>query len=254
MLLMMKNSAIKIGVLDIQGSVEEHMEMLLRLAKAGLNNFPKNLHKKADLASIKPKNGVVPSLGEVPEPVLVKTVEQLKQVRGLIIPGGESTTIGKLLKRFGLRDEIISLAKSGKLAVWGTCAGAILLARKIVGEQQADSLALMDIVIERNAYGRQLDSFETEIKFDFSKGYREKSLYAGEKKNKNKISRIPAIFIRAPRIVSAGKGVKVLARIGSTRGVEIVAVRQKNLFVTSFHPELTENLETHKYFVEMCGG
>lgn len=229
----MKNSRIKIGVLDIQGSVEEHMEMLLKLAKAGLNNFPKNLRKKTDLASIKPKNGVVPSLGEVPEPVLVKTVEQLKQVRGLIIPGGESTTIGKLLKRFGLRDEIISLAKRGKLAVWGTCAGAILLAKKLAGEQQADTLGLMDIVVERNAYGRQLNSFETEVEF---------------KTVNKKLIKIPAIFIRAPKIASVGRGVEVLARNNG----EIVAARQKNLFVTSFHPELTESLEVHRYFAKMC--
>lgn len=231
----MRNSAMKIGVLDIQGSVEEHMEMLLKLAKAGLNNFPKNLRKKADLASIKPKNGVVPSLGEVPEPVLVKTVEQLKQVRGLIIPGGESTTIGKLLKRFGLRDEIISMVKSGRLAVWGTCAGAILLAKNLVGEQKAGTLGLMNIVVERNAYGRQLNSFETEVKF---------------KTGGSELIKIPAIFIRAPKITSVGRGVEVLARNNG----EIVAARQKNLFVTSFHPELTENLETHRYFVEMCRG
>lgn len=196
----------KIGVLDIQGSVEEHLESLRRLA-----NF---------------------------EPVPVKTVEQLREVKGLIIPGGESTTIGKLLRRFGLREEIIERVKSGKLAVWGTCAGAILLAKKIVGREGADGLKLMDIVVERNAYGRQLDSFETQLEFDLGSYGRN---YAGPG--------IPGVFIRAPRIVSVGEGVKILAE---HKG-EIVAARQKNMMVTNFHPELSENLEVHRYFVEMCG-
>lgn len=195
---MMKNSIIKIGVLDIQGSVEEHIESL------------KKISKKI-------------------EPVLVKNAEELRKVRGLIIPGGESTTIGKLLERFGLRNQIISLVKKGKLAVWGTCAGAILLAKKIVGSEQAGSLALMDIEIERNAYGRQLESFETKVKFC-------------------NIRQLPAIFIRAPKIVSVGNDVKILAKYQK----EIVAARQKNLLVTNFHPELTENLDVHRYFAEMC--
>ncbi|MCX6734719.1 MAG: pyridoxal 5'-phosphate synthase glutaminase subunit PdxT [Candidatus Peregrinibacteria bacterium] len=198
----------KIGVLDIQGSVEEHLESLKKLAKSGMKI----------------------------EPILVKTPEALAQVSGLIIPGGESTTIGKLLRRFGLRDLIIERAKNG-MAVWGTCAGAILLAKKIVGKQQADSLELMDIEVERNAYGRQLDSFETQLEFDL--GSVGKS-YAGPG--------IPGVFIRAPKIVSVGEGVKILAQ---HKG-EIVAARQKNLLVTNFHPELSDNLEVHKYFVGMC--
>lgn len=197
----------KIGVLDIQGSVEEHMDSLRKL-------------------------------GETCEPVLVKTVEQLRQVRGLIIPGGESTTIGKLLRRFGLREEIIKRAKSGELAVWGTCAGAILLAKKIIGKQQADSLNLMDIAVERNAYGRQLESFETQLEFDLGSVGK---AYGGVG--------IPGVFIRAPRIVSVGKGVKILAEYKG----EVVAVRQKNLLATNFHPEMSDSLEVHKYFVGMCG-
>ncbi|MBP9771026.1 pyridoxal 5'-phosphate synthase glutaminase subunit PdxT [Candidatus Gracilibacteria bacterium] len=198
----------KIGVLDIQGSVEEHLESLKKLAKSGMKI----------------------------EPVLVKTPETLAQVSGLIIPGGESTTIGKLLRRFGLRDLIIERAKKG-MAVWGTCAGAILLAKKIIGKQQADSLELMDIAVERNAYGRQLDSFETQLEFDLGSVGR---AYAGPG--------IPGVFIRAPKIVSVGEGVKILAQ---HKG-EIVAARQKNLLVTNFHPELSESLEVHKYFAEMC--
>lgn len=191
----------KIGILDIQGSVEEHLKMLKKL-------------KNVDV-------------------VLVKKSEDLKDVKGLIIPGGESTTIGKLLRRFGLRDEIIKRVKKG-MAVWGTCAGAILLAKKIVGKESADSLNLMNITVERNAYGRQLDSFETQVEFDCGIGG------FGYK--------CPAIFIRAPKILDIGKGVEILAKYKG----EIVAAREKNMLATNFHPELTDDEEVHKYFVEMC--
>ncbi|MBI5753546.1 pyridoxal 5'-phosphate synthase glutaminase subunit PdxT [Candidatus Peregrinibacteria bacterium] len=212
---------VKIGVLDIQGSVKEHLESLRRVATG-------------------------PNLGEVIEPVLVKTIEQLRRVKGLIIPGGESTTIGKLLRRFGLREEIIKLAKNGKLAVWGTCAGAILLAKKIIGKQQADGLKLMDIVVERNAYGRQLDSFETQLEF----GGGSKLTADGQEALGGGVDSVPAVFIRAPRIVSVGKNVKILAEYKG----KVVAARQKNLLVTNFHPEMTDSLEVHKYFVKMCLG
>lgn len=202
----------KIGILDIQGSVEEHLKMLKKI---------KNV-----------------------EVVLVKKIEDLNDVKGLIIPGGESTTIGKLLRRFGLRYEIIKRVKKG-MAVWGTCAGAILLAKKIVGKENADSLSLMDITVERNAYGRQLDSFETEIEFDTS----QKNCCDKKLKNTVRLCRIPAIFIRAPKILDVGKGVEVLAKYKG----EIVVAQEKNMLVTNFHPELTDDEEVHKYFVEMCG-
>lgn len=220
----------KIGVLDIQGSVEEHFEALKRLAKA------------------KPKLKI--------EPVLVKKVSDLSGVRGLIIPGGESTTIGKLLKKTGLWDEIIkrtagsgALAAAGaavgsglegskdgfaSLAVWGTCAGAILLSK--------DYLGLMDITVERNAYGGQLDSFETEIEFDFGNGIGARGA------RQRPAAVVPAIFIRAPKIVKVGRGVKVLAKNDD----EIVAAVQGKLLVTTFHPELTESLKTHEYFLGLC--
>lgn len=191
----------KIGILDIQGSVEEHLEMLKKI---------KNV-----------------------EVVLVKKNEDWKDLKGLIIPGGESTTVGKLLRRFGLRDEIIKRVKKG-MAVWGTCAGAILLAKKIVGKENADSLKLMNITVERNAYGRQIDSFETQVEFDCGVGA------FGYK--------CPAIFIRAPKILEVGKNVEVLAEYKG----EIVAAREKNMLVTNFHPELTDDEEVHKYFVKMC--
>lgn len=202
----------KIGVLDIQGSVEEHFKALKKLAKAS----------------------------QKVEPVLVKNVDDLKGLQGLIIPGGESTTIGKLLKRFGLKDEIIKLAKSGKLAVWGTCAGAILLAKKIVSDKQKDrieQLGLMDIAVERNAYGRQIESFETQIEFDLGTAG---AAYAP--------SAISGIFIRAPKIVSVGKNVKILAKNKN----EIVAVRQGKFLATNFHPELTNDIDIHQYFMKMC--
>jgi 5'-phosphate synthase pdxT subunit len=188
----------KIGVLDIQGSVEEHAKAVER---AGA------------------------------EFIFVKTAEDLKSVDGLIMPGGESTTIGKLLRKFGLRNAIIKRVKKG-MPVWGTCAGAILLAKKIIGREKADGLGLMNIVIERNAYGRQVDSFETKILFG-----------AGLKKKQ-----IPAIFIRAPRIKEIGKNVKVLARNNN----EVVAALQKNMLITMFHPELTLDKTVHQFFIKMC--
>lgn len=226
------------------------------LQKLAAMSVPKKRDGGTKKALFKPRSVMAPDFGDTFEPVLVKTVEQLRQVKGLIIPGGESTTIGKLLRRFGLREEIIRLAggennedKKPPMAVWGTCAGAILLAKKIVGREQADALKLMDIVVERNAYGRQLDSFETQLEFDLEQAGRGRiphatpsfgMVYAGPG--------IPGVFIRAPRIISVGKDVKILAEYKG----EAVAVRQKNLLATNFHPELTDSLVVHKYFVEMC--
>jgi len=181
----------KIGILDIQGSVEEHFAALKKLKV---------------------------------EPVLVKTLEALESVDALILPGGESTTIGKLLKRFGLKDAVIKRVQAG-MPIWGTCAGAILLAKKIKEKDLEDGLELMDITIERNAYGAQMDSFETEIEFD------------------GKI--IPAVFIRAPKILEAGDDVEILAREDS----DIVAAREKNILITTFHPEMTKDLTVYEYFI-----
>ncbi len=185
---------VKIGVLDIQGSVAEHVTAL---EKAGA------------------------------EVVRVKKIEDLKEVAGLVMPGGESITIGKLLSRFGLREAIIKRHAEG-MAIWGTCAGAILLAKKISGPQQAESLELMDIEIVRNGYGRQLDSFETQIEF------------AG--------MQVPAVFIRAPKIATIGSGCEVLSELKG----EITACREGRLMVTTFHPEMTDDLRVHQYFIEIC--
>lgn len=194
----------KIGILDIQGSVKEHTESLRRL-------------------------GVMP--------VLVKLPEDLEGLSGLIIPGGESTTIGKLLKRFGLGEAIKKRVKEG-MAVWGTCAGAILLAKRFAGDnvggQKVANLGLMDITIERNAYGRQLESFETQIEFDLESGATGRL--------------VPAIFIRAPKIAEVGKNVKILAKDNGW----ITAVREGKFLATTFHPELSDDLSVHRYFMEMC--
>lgn len=185
----------KVGVLDIQGSVIEHLGMLEQC-------------------------GV--------EAVRVKKVADLEGLSGLIMPGGESTTIGKLLDWYGLGEAIKEKVANG-MALWGTCAGAILIAKEISGSQQAQSLRLMDMVIERNAYGRQLDSFETDLEF------------AG-------VGMLPAIFIRAPKIVSVGAGVEILAEYDG----EIVAARAGKIMATTFHPELSEDRAVHRYFVGFC--
>ncbi len=185
----------RIGILDIQGSVAEHFEAL----------------KKLDV-----------------EVVLVKKLSDFEGIAGLILPGGESTTIGKLLDWYDLKKEIVKRAQAG-MPVWGTCAGAILMAKEIVGDEKTDGLGLVDVAVRRNAYGRQLESFEGKVNF-------------GGKM-------IPAVFIRAPKIVSFGGAVDVLAENDG----EIVAAREGTLLITTFHPELTDDLSVHLYFLEMCG-
>ncbi len=190
-----------IGVLDIQGSVEEHIESLKKL---GLN------------------------------PLLVKFPEDIAKLDGLIIPGGESTTLSALLKKSGLYNAIRK--RKNSLSVWGTCAGAILLAKKVKqynSWRKPKSLKLLDYTVQRNAYGRQTDSFESAVSIDAFK---------------NKEKNFPAIFIRAPKVLKVGKKADVLARHGG----EPVMVRQGKFLATMFHPELTQDLRIHEYFVEMC--
>lgn len=195
---------LRIGVLDIQGSVEEHIAMLKKLGRKIIG---------------------------------VKTKEDLAKVDGLIIPGGESTTIGKLLKKYGLDEEIKKRSRvqasrnatHAPLVVWGTCAGAILLAKK-VRNRAPEHLGLMDIEIERNAYGRQLDSFSTEI---------DVPVLGGKK--------VPAIFIRAPKAKKTSPAVKVLAQYCHWP----VMLRQNNLLATMFHPELTTDTRVHEYFISL---
>lgn len=163
--------------------------------------------------------------------VEVRWPQQLDEVDGLIIPGGESTTIGKLLELYGFPSVIKEKIQAG-MPVYGTCAGLILLAQDIV-ESDQPRLGMMDISVLRNGYGRQVDSFEAELDIEA----------LGEPPFRG-------VFIRAPLITRVGPGVRVL---GSFDGAPVVA-REGNLLVSSFHPELTGDVRLHRYFVEMVTG
>jgi len=153
----------------------------------------------------------------------------LDELDGLIIPGGESTTIAKLMDAYGLREPLKQRVKGG-MAVWGTCAGLILLANKLV-EDRLEPLALMDMEVHRNAYGRQVDSFETDVTVPA----------LGEPP-------FHAIFIRAPKIRTVGEKVEVLGEIPEGA----VAARENGILVTAFHPELTNDTRFHEYFLRMA--
>lgn len=164
--------------------------------------------------------------------VAVRLPEQLEECSGLIIPGGESTAISKLMETYGFYEPIAQRHADG-MALWGTCAGAILIAKDIVdGVEGQRGLELMDIAVRRNAYGRQVDSFETDLDFaGVGEAYR-------------------GVFIRAPWIESVGDGVEVLAR----HEEHIVAAREGGLMATTFHPELTGDPRIHRYFIERVVG
>jgi 5'-phosphate synthase pdxT subunit len=189
----------RIGVLALQGDFIEHIHMLSGM---GL------------------------------EAIEVRLPAELDRLDGLIMPGGESTTIGKLAVAYGLIDALRKFGASNP--IWGTCAGAILLSKEIHSPQPL--LGLMDIVIARNAFGRQVDSFITPLDVP--------ALAGPGKENPP----FPAVFIRAPIIESVSGGVKVLATLPDGR---IVAARQNNLLATSFHPELTGDSRFHRYFTLM---
>src|SRR5574340_1821036 len=163
----------------------------------------------------------------------VKTPEQISDLNGLVIPGGESTVIGTLSLVNGSLKKIKDKIASG-MPVLGTCAGMIVLSKKakdrIVGEMDQPLLDYLDVKIERNAFGRQRDSFESEISMD-----------------KIGIPKFPGVFIRAPSIIETGKDVEVLSKFNE----KIIAVKQGNIIGTSFHPELTGDLSLHKYFVSL---
>lgn len=163
--------------------------------------------------------------------ILVKGPKDLSSIHGLIIPGGESTTISKLLKTSNLDNEITCKFKNG-LPIWGTCAGMIILAKEIENNE-TNHLGLLNIKVKRNAYGRQIDSFTT------------KEIINEIDKSKE----IPLVFIQAPYITEIlSPEVKILATIDNN----IVAVREGNILATSFHPELTSDLSFHKYFSDIC--
>ncbi len=162
----------------------------------------------------------------------VRLPDHLHGLDGLIIPGGESTTLSRLMSLYDLRQPVADMAAAGR-AVWGTCAGMIMLASEIT-EADPIPLAVMDVGVQRNAFGRQVDSFEQDL------------TVAG-------LGPDPyhAIFIRAPVIIRVGEDVQVLAALSDGRPV---AVRQDSLLATSFHPELTADARIHRYFLAMAGG
>lgn len=187
---------IKVGVLAIQGAVAEHLELL--------NQIP-------DVCAQE-----------------VKYLDELNEVDGLIIPGGESTAIGRLLRDFNLLQPLKERILNG-MPVWGTCAGMILLAKSLENDPTVH-LGVMDITVERNAYGRQLGSFTTEVEI--------------EKISSNKI---PLVFIRAPYVTQVKSDVDILLEVND----HIVACQQKQMLATSFHPELTKDTSFHRYFINM---
>jgi pyridoxal 5'-phosphate synthase pdxT subunit len=189
------DETMRIGVLALQGDFEEHCTILTRL-------------------------GV-----EVTE---VRLPQHLQGLHGLIIPGGESTTIGKLATRYALLDPLRLSAKS--MAIWGTCAGLVFMARDVGMSQPL--LGVMDMVVQRNAFGRQVDSFEEDLEISGIEG-----------------GPFHGVFIRAPVIEKVGPEVEVLCRLRDGR---TVAVRQGRLMATSFHPELTRDDRLHGYFLRLA--
>jgi 5'-phosphate synthase pdxT subunit len=186
-----------VGVLALQGDFKEHFDILEKLGASA---------------------------------IAVKLPQDLTHIDRLIIPGGESTTIGKLLTTHKLLQPIRERIKQG-MPAWGTCAGAILLAKRVEdGIKGQPSLGMMDITARRNTFGRQLDSFETKIDIT----------HVGKS--------IPVFFIRAPLFSKAGKNVEILAEI---KGKGIIAARQDNILITAFHPELAGTTALHKYFLSI---
>ncbi len=183
-----------VGVLAVQGDFEKHIEALKKLTNP-------------------------------PETREIRTPEELAQVDRLIIPGGESTTVGLLLERYGLADAIQLRAQKG-MPIWGTCMGLIMLASSVEGRNQF-TLNLLDITVKRNAFGAQVDSFEAPVEV---KGLDEPVL---------------GVFIRAPIVTAKSDAVEVL----STYGDKIVAVRQGKIIGTSYHPELTDDTRMHEWFI-----
>jgi 5'-phosphate synthase pdxT subunit len=188
---------VRIGVLALQGAFREHMAVLGAIGVEGVE---------------------------------VRLPEDLVDVAGLIVPGGESTTMRRLIRRWGLTGPILDLARSGA-PIFGTCAGMIVLARSIVGGEEP-VLPLLDVVVERNAFGRQLDSFEADLDVPI----------LGERP-------VHGVFIRAPIIEAVGPGVDVLARLDDGR---IVAVREGNVIATAFHPELAGETRFHHLVATMA--
>lgn len=166
----------------------------------------------------------------------IRTAAQLDAADALVVPGGESTSMAKLMDAYELREPLRKYARSGR-PVWGTCAGLILLAKRLL-EDRPEPLGLMDTVVARNGFGRQVDSFETELNI------------AGLDVAGTERGPFHAVFIRAPIIMEAGPAVEAIARLDDGT---IVAARQDNLLVTAFHPELTSDARMHRLFLRMAG-
>ena len=189
-----------IGVLALQGAFIEHIEILKRLGA---------------------------------QATAVRRPEDLKDLDGIIIPGGESTSIVNLMQTSAMLQPLKELA-GADFPILGTCAGMVCLAREVADNSYPPGLAAMDIVVRRNAFGRQVDSFEAQLAFPA----------LGERP-------YPAVFIRAPIVESTAAAVRVLARLDDG---SIVAVRQGKLLATAFHPELSADLRLHRYFLKIVAG
>ncbi|MFO7963156.1 MAG: pyridoxal 5'-phosphate synthase glutaminase subunit PdxT [Desulfobacterales bacterium] len=187
----------KIGVLALQGAFVEHVRILQNIGVQAAE---------------------------------IRLPREMEDVDGIIIPGGESTTISKLMGLYGFVDPIRAFARTG--AVWGTCAGMIVMAKAIYGETPC--LSLMDIAVERNAFGRQVDSFE-------------ESLEVPELQN-GTVRPFPGVFIRAPKLIRAGKGTAIIAKL---KNGDAVAALQGRMLVTAFHPELSTDDRFHRFFIEL---
>lgn len=187
------HNSLTIGVLGLQGDFREHLRVLERLGVSS-----RDVRKPGDLDGLD----------------------------GLILPGGESTTIARLLKESGLWDELRKRGQSG-LPLYGTCAGLILLAKEIL-EDRPEGLGLLDITVDRNAYGRQVDSFEADLEI-------------------RDIGPFHAVFIRAPKVIRRGPDVDVLAEYDDSP----VLIRQGRILASTFHPELTDDTRVHEYFLQL---
>ena len=192
-----------VGVVAIQGDFEKHLDSLRATGREGLN------------------------LSEV------RTPEALANVERVILPGGESTTVGLLMQRFGLGDALRRAASEG-MPVWGTCMGMILMAKEIEGRPEQYSLGILDVTVRRNAFGAQVHSFEDEVSVQALKSGSEDFASMG-------------VFIRAPIVTRLGDGVQAISEYEG----KVVAVRQGRLLGTSFHPELTEDTRFHEAFLDL---
>ena len=202
----------RIGVLALQGDFAMHARALQKCRSAGAGASHDGAHERSDI-----------------EVVEIRKPEQLADIDGLIMPGGESTTLLKLMDAWGFVPALEKFHAAGK-PIFGTCAGLILAAREVSNPAQS-SLNLIDVGVERNAYGRQRESFETQGKATLD----------------GRAVPIEMVFIRAPRIRRVGPGVQTLARHGD----EAVMARQGSVLVATFHPELTDDPTVHEYFCRM---